>query len=138
MRECASCNACCSGVLKADIYGIKMGPNRCSFLCQNNCTIYPIRPQLCKDYQCLWSQNILPEEYRPDNIGIMVSVEKWPNGQFLRIIKMHDKVRQEHIDVIVSFATENNAPYIITGRDGIQIYGPNKFIQHIQLKTEHR
>lgn len=75
-RPCGDCTACCSGQLVSNSYGNQFGRgHRCIFLVEEKCTVYETRPQVCRNYQCAWSQNLLDHDMRPDQSGIMVSVE---------------------------------------------------------------
>lgn len=134
-RECGACSACCSGVLKAPILNTYMGPKKCLFHC-GKCLIYPIRPEVCVSYQCLWSQFALPESFRPDKIGLLVSVENYTNGQFLRIIKLKENIEQSHLDIIIQFSQSYDTPYVIVETNGdITAYGPDEFIRYYTNKT---
>lgn len=129
MRPCGDCKACCEGHLAAIVHGTKMGPNPCVFLC-GHCTIYELRPQLCKNYQCLWSQNILSEEHRPDKTGILVSVENLKGWQYLKIIKTREIFNQSGFDEIIKFAKDHKTPYMIINCDLTnEMHGPEKFIK---------
>lgn len=97
-RPCGECTGCCIGQLAADIYGRKMWPGKpCDFLVKGICTIYQDRPQSpCRNFQCGWSQHLLPEDMRPDKCGIMVSVETNSDGsQFLRLVEVMPDPPQE-------------------------------------------
>ncbi len=127
MRPCGDCKACCEGHLAAIVHGTRMGPNPCAFLC-GKCIIYDIRPQLCKNYQCLWSQDILSEENRPDKTGLLVSVENLKGWQYLKIIKTKEYYSQSGLSEIMRFARENSTSYVIINCDlAIEIYGPEEF-----------
>ena len=39
------------------------------------CAIYGSHPAECKDYACAWLTGSLPEEMRPDKIGILTSAK---------------------------------------------------------------
>jgi len=38
------------------------------------CAIYKTRPEDCASYECLWLAGTLPEDFRPDRIGFVLSV----------------------------------------------------------------
>lgn len=97
-RPCGDCNACCSGQLLGDVYGFEMGCGKpCSFLLGGKCTIYEDRPNMCRNYQCAWSQSLFDEEFRPDKTGLMVSVENGlDNQQYLKVIEIWEQVPQEN------------------------------------------
>lgn len=99
-RECGDCTICCTWLV-GESYGNSFGCGKsCKFLEENKCGIYDDRPEACKNYQCAWSQHLLLEEMRPDKCGIIVSVEKKDNIQYLRSI-IFDK--NESTDDYVSY-----------------------------------
>lgn len=97
-RDCGECTACCSW-LTGDAFGWKFGQGKsCKFLECNGCGVYKARPETCIEYQCAWSQHLLPEEMRPDKCNVLISVEQNQNGQYLKVmpinnIKIDDKIR---------------------------------------------
>ena len=51
---------------------------------------------MCRDYQCAWSQHLFDNDMRPDQIGLMVSVENGlDNEQFLKVIEVWEHVPAE-------------------------------------------
>lgn len=95
-RECGECHACCSGSLLANAHGNHFGAGcACVFLVKKKCSIYENRPDVCRKYQCAWTQHLLDADMRPDKCGIMVSVEIDANK------KQYFKVMQ--IDKFVGF-----------------------------------
>ena len=67
---------------------------------------------------------------RPDQSGLMVSVEKWTKGQYLRAIEITNNVNPKAISELTGFANKNNCPYIIMRHNKtIELYGPEDFIQ---------
>lgn len=94
MRECGDCKECCKWLI-GDAYGWEFGNGKeCRFLCENGCSVHEARPKVCKNYFCAWAQELIDEEYRPDKCGILASVEKDNNGQYLKIIR----ISSEEID----------------------------------------
>lgn len=92
-RPCGDCTACCSGQLLGVAHGNFFGCGKaCVFLTDNKCGIYDIRPKVCRGFQCGWSQHLLPEDLRPDKCGLMVSVIKTPNEQYLQIIEVDKNI----------------------------------------------
>ena len=129
MRPCSNCTACCDGHLKIDVYGLTILNNKCPFQC-SGCLIYNARPQVCKNYQCAWTQELFPEWMRPDQSGLMISVEKWTKGQHLRAIEITNNVNPQAIQELTEFAHKHNTPYIIMRHNKtIELYGPEDFIQ---------
>lgn len=67
---------------------------------------------------------------RPDQSGLMISVEKWTKGQFLRAIEITINVNPLAIQELASFANKHSCPYIIMRYNKtIELYGPEDFIQ---------
>lgn len=72
MRECGDCTACCTKVLIVPNYTENDGVycEHCEI--KKGCKIYKTRPEMCVDFECLWyKQEQIPDEYRPDKIGVM-------------------------------------------------------------------
>jgi Fe-S-cluster containining protein len=65
------------------------------FLVKKVCHIYPDRPKCCVDYQCAWSQHLLPEHLRPDQSGVLVSVEQRDGVQFFKVVELVPDVKWE-------------------------------------------
>lgn len=113
-RECGDCHACCEGFLNSDAYGNKFGNgSSCKFLCSKVCTIYETRPQVCRNYQCAWSQGILPKWLKPNKVGVLISVETNPdNSQYLRVIEMKPRIDYDVYKAIKDWCDNNNTYYI--------------------------
>ena len=133
-RECGECNACCVW-LKGDAYGHEFGNGEaCKFLNQN-CSIYETRPEVCKRYQCAWLQGLFPENLRPDKSKVLISVENWSKGQFLRAVEMGTKMSDEVLLEIQNFCTTHNCPAIIQYDGKVFINGSEEFINEKNLKV---
>jgi hypothetical protein len=81
-RECADCTACCK-VSAIDAPTLR---KPAGVLCPNctgsNCAIYDARPEPCRTFFCLWRQvATMPDELRPDRIGVMFTIEAVPQPQ---------------------------------------------------------
>ena len=96
-RECGECHACCNGHLFANAHGNKFGGGcACTFLVDKKCSIYETRPDVCRKYQCAWTQHLLDIDMRPDKCGIMVSVEIDANKkQYLKAMQIDEFVGYE-------------------------------------------
>lgn len=90
-RSCGECTACC--VLPRIPIGEdpefpegKRGYTPCEHLgsLSGGCGIYDRRPQLCRDYRCLWRAGIIQagedvdsdEDMRPDRLGLMFTLDE--------------------------------------------------------------
>lgn len=101
VRPCGSCTACCDGQLLGSAHGNPFGHSHaCVFLVKKVCNIYPDRPKCCVNYQCAWSQHLLPEHMRPDQSGVLVSVERRDGVQFLKVVEMTPSISWEVLDQI--------------------------------------
>lgn len=69
MRSCGPCTACCY-VLGVIALG-KGEWSRCSHQ-EPGCAIYADRPSGCSSYRCAWLDGKLPEDERPDVVGLIV------------------------------------------------------------------
>lgn len=80
MRDCDGCRVCCyvGEVAALD----KPHHTPCPKECSGGCSIFgsPERPLVCEAFQCAWSRGLVDERYRPDKCGIMLSVNRTPNG----------------------------------------------------------
>ncbi len=83
-RSCGPCTACCvlprisadKETVKAGI-GPKLGYEPCVKLCENGCSVYEDRPNVCRNYTCLWRDGVVAgdERRRPDNLGVMFTLD---------------------------------------------------------------
>jgi hypothetical protein len=113
-RECGDCTICCDGHLIGDAKGVPFGDGTpCSFLIEKKCTIYSDRPQVCRNYQCAWSQFVLPEWMKPNICGILVSVEVDENGkQYLKCIELRPVIEYDVFAEINKFTQQNNTYWV--------------------------
>ena len=130
MNECGECTKCCEGYLAINVYGIKVQGYKCPCL-SKGCTIYSIRPEVCKKFQCAWLQGLFQEDWmRPDKSGLIISIENWTKGQFFRVIETKKDIHLESHSKLSEFAHQHNTPYIIMRHNKtIELYGPEAFIQ---------
>lgn len=73
VRGCGPCQMCCR-VFPVPEAG-KFNTDRCSrLIVRKGCSVYPDRPQPCRDFFCLWTRDAsLGEEWRPDIAGFVLS-----------------------------------------------------------------
>ena len=113
-RECGECTACCTWLI-GDAFGWKFGAGKfCKFLECSGCGVHKARPESCRNYQCAWTQHLLPEEMRPDKCNILVSVEQNENGQYLKAIAINNKeVTNEVKQYLQKWSESMNTPVIL-------------------------
>ena len=120
IRECGECDLCCKW-LSHDVYGQLVSPNNpCRFI-KNGCSIHPNRPAQCKRYFCMWAQGVLPEWMYPKDIGVMVSVKNWPQGQWLEVVECG----VEMIDEVMMELLKFEVPIVLSNK----LTGPPEFIE---------
>lgn len=113
-RDCGDCHACCDGHLIGEVYGHSFGHGKkCFYFIQEKCTIYEQRPEMCRKYQCAWTQNLLPEWMKPNKTGLLVSVEDEPSGkQYLKAVEMWPNIEYHIYNEIESFCKTHNTYYV--------------------------
>jgi Fe-S-cluster containining protein len=114
-RECGECTACCSWLV-GDAFGWKFGCSQsCRFLEEGGCGVHKARPEVCRNYQCAWSQHLLPEEMRPDKCNVLVSVEQNENGQYLKAVGINNKkISADVKDWFIKWGEKMNTPIMIS------------------------
>lgn len=76
-RDCGECTVCCEA-LKIEELSKPEGE-----LCKHcekgkGCTVYQSRPDVCKQWFCMWRWFPFAKNVRPDKSGILLSYEKHP------------------------------------------------------------
>jgi Fe-S-cluster containining protein len=112
-RDCGDCTACCSWLI-GDAFEWKFGCGKsCRFLEEGGCGVHKARPEVCRNYQCAWSQHLLPEEMRPDKSNVLVSVEQNENGQYLKVLRINNKeIKNEIKQYLQEWSERMNTPVI--------------------------
>jgi len=141
-RDCGSCTECCKNLYIEDVYGHVVKPSSpCFFLCsENQCTIHEKRPQVCRDFQCAWSQHLLPEWMKPDKSNALVCVERWGENkqyQMLRIVSINEGYDVKTFSWILNFCIKSSTPlaYQIPGSQDINYIGNGEFLEYVNNKN---
>lgn len=112
MRPCGDCTACCTW-LQGTAYGYEFGGgNPCKFLCETGCDVHKARPKVCEGYFCAWSQELLPEEMRPDKCGVLVSVENNEKGQYIKLTFIEKSINKDTVDYFKKWSQIMNTPVL--------------------------
>lgn len=113
-KPCGDCTACCDGFLIGNSHGNKFGNGKpCVFLVEKQCTIYNDRPKSCQNYQCAWTQGLFPDWMKPNQCGVMISVEiNNDNKQFLRAIELKELIDYNVYSEIEKFCEENDTYFV--------------------------
>lgn len=69
-RTCGGCQECCVrlGIEELD----KPPMHLCPHMVGGGCGIYANRPHSCKHYACLWVIGVIPEQFKPEKIGVII------------------------------------------------------------------
>lgn len=69
IRPCGECTACCT-VMCVESIGKATGV-RCTAVRPNGCAMYDRRPKECAGWYCCWAMGKLPDDHRPDKLGML-------------------------------------------------------------------
>jgi hypothetical protein len=100
-RSCGDCSFCCDGWLSAGIWGHDMYPGKpCKFKSKDSgCGIYHQRPQLCKDFLCLYRQDSkVPEHLKPNIIGNVMMNRELNGIPYIEIVEGFNSIDMQLID----------------------------------------
>lgn len=78
-RKCGSCAACCQALGITQLPEPKCAGDMCPHAKSGGtrrCLIYESRPAECKKFSCLWQVGGLPNRLRPNDTGVVVSVQE--------------------------------------------------------------
>jgi len=120
-RECGECTECCTML---EIPALKKPKKtRCKLLKDDcgGCSDYKGRPQDCCGFQCAWSENIFPPDFRPDKIGIMVYHVDSYMGRTMFVTETREEAFENskaHKEMIISLGERRKTPIILAQYDG--------------------
>lgn len=83
-RACGGCSQCCT-VLRVDELHKRAGRPCPELRGDGGCGIYERRPDICRDYRCLWLRGRFEDEDRPDRSGGIVDLLSEAGGARLSI-----------------------------------------------------
>lgn len=141
--RCGDCHSCCKSFGWIDNNQIRLIEldiqyewDRCNKLCDNNrCTIYDNRPKTCSDFECLYVESDLPEEYLPEKVGFVTDLRKDEHGLFLNIVPNESK--KYNIDAR-KFGEENIENILVMKKTAEEMWSvPVKQINVSCINGEH-
>jgi Fe-S-cluster containining protein len=69
-RECGDCQECCTLL---DIRELDLAAGtKCKHQCDKGCAIHRVRPDVCRNFSCLWRNGKLEQDQRPDKTGMIL------------------------------------------------------------------
>jgi hypothetical protein len=92
-KECGTCFACC---IWLGVQTLQKWPGQtCKHLDgadpTKRCSIYSNRPPECARYRCMWLNSDLPQEFKPENSGIIITPYPGDNGSVFCVLSVFDK-----------------------------------------------
>jgi hypothetical protein len=81
-RACGDCVACCQVLNIDEPDMIKPADQLCMHCTGAGCSIYDSRPQVCRDWDCVWRRiDSMPPETRPDRLGVLFTIDRQAEPQ---------------------------------------------------------
>jgi hypothetical protein len=90
---------------------------------------------MCRNFYCGWAQELFPEWMQPNLCNVLVSVEKWSAGQYLKCIEMGCKMTDDVLVEILNFCKTHNAPYVLQYEGDWRFVGPEDFVNEMINKS---
>ena len=73
-RKCGTCTECCISLPIKELNKPAGVPCK-SLKPGHGCARYDTRPNVCRDFACLWAMNLVAGELRPDKLGIVLKMD---------------------------------------------------------------
>lgn len=140
-RACGGCAACC--------YAPHIKPlgldhfTHCQHETPIGCAIYSTRPQVCRDFECLWSRGMVvpgvPKKLlRPDRLGMFVG-SNFPHetyGPTLACLEAFDGgMKRPLANHVISLLAKDQLVLLMT-KDDQRLVGPPKLLAEAQAKAQ--
>ena len=138
-RQCGTCTRCCDGWVEGEIRGHRMARGQvCHFLEHGACTIYAERPQTpCRSFVCGWLMDgsALPEEFRPDRVGVIVVPTRWRGAPAFILVCAGRDPDEGLLDWMRTYAESARVPFFYEQRGERFGYGPPEFQREMAAKV---
>jgi uncharacterized protein len=86
-RICGSCRMCCKVLTIPDFAGKPDADDWCSHACNKGCAIYPQRPQVCRDFNCMWLlDQRLPDYWFPAKSKIVINFKLTGDNNYVGFV----------------------------------------------------
>lgn len=123
MRECGECSTCCY-LAEVEFSSYKKPAHkRCLEVIDNpsqrkgSCKIYgqACRPTICNTYKCLWLEGAGEPDDRPDNSGVMLSVNDMNGGTWVFALETKpNAILTSARNIVLNVARAINLPIIVS------------------------
>jgi len=136
LKECGSCTECCKGWLVGEALGFRFSPyNPCKFILDNKCSIYNIRPNVCKSFKCEWLDNLeMPNDLKPSNNNTIVIPNFFKTSKYLLSLNSNITINSNLLTWLLNqYVTYNTfLVYYVNGYR--QTKGSEAFIDYVNAK----
>ena len=130
-RNCGTCNECCMGWLEGEAYGHKFSPEiPCSFLSNNQCSIYSKRPECCKSFSCEWLlDKNLPNDFRPDFTKVIPVRYQFKDMPYYVLVGNYTNINEKIYQWMLNEYLQNNTFFVYYTQGFRQIKGSESFVE---------
>ena len=139
-RVCGECRSCCEGWLTGNIREHQMKPGiPCFFLKAEGCSIYKDRLEIpCRSFICGWLENgsTLPENYRPDQLGVIFVPIVWRERRAWILVPAGKEPDEELMERMRNHTKLTGEPHLIKRSDRLLCYGLPEFQQDMISKSQ--
>lgn len=137
-RHCGPCTACCDGWLKGNILGHEVYPGKpCPYSTGHSCSIYEQRPQHpCRKFICGWleANSPLPEEFRPDKLGVIFVIAEWRGAPIYILAPAGRDPTPQLLEWVTRLSLRARRPFLYQARGEWYGVGPPEFQNEMLAK----
>jgi hypothetical protein len=137
-RRCGEWTACCDGWVRITVKGFEAYPGKpCPYSTGRNCSIYEDRPVYpCRKFICGWLEknSPLPQEFRPDKIGVIFVIADWRGVPIYVLTPAGRDPDDELLAWTKEWAAREPRPCLYQLGDEWYAYGPTAFQQEMLAK----
>lgn len=92
---------------------------RCTFVCEQGCSVYETRPQTCRNWSCDWKNGLIAEEeLRPDRLGIIFDLRLEGADPILCLWEVWDGAAEQPLLEPILAEVYLQAPSVVMKQDG--------------------
>lgn len=85
----------------------------CENLVDGKCVIYEDRPQVCREFSCVWKSNFVDDGLKPDKCG---AVAKWHDDGRLVVLPVGKEARRSTVSKWAKFSAKNKVDIRVVAR----------------------
>jgi Fe-S-cluster containining protein len=137
LRSCGNCHACCV------MPGVNVLNKPPRHACHNldgdgKCSIYAKRPDPCVVFQCGWRLGNFSEEYRPNKIGVLVTLASRENRLAATILIDRKTLNQDAAKDIIETLIKANVYFtVIDEANNMSLYKDGKTLEGFVVQKDH-